>query len=150
SVSREDRECDRRRALTRLLLDGRTVKHQVVARTVGANPSYHGSGAESRLMNDAGRPDVRLSLIPTRWSLIDQAHHGPSEAAKSAREELLRRYEGAVKRYLRKVMRSDDDADEVFQEFAFRVLHGDLRGADPKRGRFRDFVKGTLFHLIAD
>src|SRR5262249_2081632 len=29
-------------------------------------------------------------------------------------------------------------------------LHGDLRGADPKRGRFRNFVKGTLFHLIAD
>src|SRR5262249_11868623 len=43
-----------------------------------------------------------------------------------------------------------DAVDEVFQEFAVRLFHGDLRGADPKRGRFRNFVKGTLFHLIAD
>src|SRR5262249_35228811 len=34
--------------------------------------------------------------------------------------------------------------------FALRVVHGDLHGANSERGRFRDFVKGTLFHLIAD
>jgi hypothetical protein len=31
-----------------------------------------------------------------------------------------------------------------------QLLHGDLRGANPSRGRFRNFVKGTLFHLVAD
>ncbi len=94
--------------------------------------------------------DQRLSLIPTQWSLIHQAHCGPPEVVDSARHQLLERYGGAAKRYLRKVMRSNDAADEVFQEFALGVLHGDLRGADPKYGRFRSFVKGTLFHLIAD
>src|SRR5260221_13719118 len=94
--------------------------------------------------------DQRLSLIPTQWSLVDKAHDGPPAAAKEAREQLLARYGGAARRYLRKVLRKTEGAEEVFQEFAFRLLHGDLRGADPKQGRFRCFVKGTLFHLIAD
>jgi RNA polymerase sigma-70 factor (ECF subfamily) len=92
----------------------------------------------------------RLSLIPTLWSLVDLAHHGPTEAANSAREQLLERYRGAVCRYLRKLLHDPDAADEVFQEFALQLVHGDLRGANPQRGRFRNFVKGTLFHLVAD
>jgi RNA polymerase sigma-70 factor (ECF subfamily) len=92
----------------------------------------------------------RLSLIPTLWSLVCQAHHGPAEAANTARHQLLERYGNAVHRYLRKVLRNEDAADEVFQDFVLNLLHGDLRGANPKRGRFRNFVKGTLFHLAAD
>src|SRR5262245_13950848 len=92
----------------------------------------------------------RLSLIPTLWSLVCRANYGPAEAANSARQQLLERYGGAVRRYLRKVLHDPDAADEVFQEFALQLLHGDLRGANPQRGRFRNFVKGTLFHLIAD
>src|SRR5689334_2589204 len=92
----------------------------------------------------------RLSRISTVWSLVRQAHHGADEAAHSARQRLLERYGNAAQRYLRKVLRDADGADEVFQEFALRLLHGDLRGANPQRGRFRNFVKGTLFHLVAD
>ncbi|HJZ92803.1 MAG TPA: sigma factor [Gemmataceae bacterium] len=70
--------------------------------------------------------------------------------ATAARRRLLECYGGAVRRYLRRVLHDADAADEVFQEFAVRLLHGDLRGADPNRGRFRDFVKGTLLHLVAN
>jgi RNA polymerase sigma-70 factor (ECF subfamily) len=92
----------------------------------------------------------RLSLIQTQWSLVYLAHHGPAEEKQSARQQLLDRYGDAVRRYLRKLL-PDADADaDLFQEFAFRLLNGDLRGADPAHGRFRNFVKGTLFHLIAD
>jgi RNA polymerase sigma-70 factor (ECF subfamily) len=94
--------------------------------------------------------DQRLSQIPTLWSLVFQAHRGPTEAAWPARRQLLERYGGAIQRYLRKVLRDPDAAAEVFQEFALQLLHGDLRGADPQRGRFRNYVKGTLFHLVAD
>ncbi len=94
--------------------------------------------------------DQRLSGISTLWSLVCQAHQGPDEAVTSARQQLLFRYGNAVKRYLRKVLHETDTADEVFQRFALRLLHGDLHGANPERGRFRNFVKGTLFHLIAD
>jgi RNA polymerase sigma-70 factor (ECF subfamily) len=92
----------------------------------------------------------RLSLIPTQWSLVQLAHHGSAEAKQSARQQLLDRYGEAVRRYLRKLLQDRDAADELFQEFALRLLKGDLRGANPEHGRFRNFVKGTLFHLIAD
>jgi RNA polymerase sigma factor (sigma-70 family) len=92
----------------------------------------------------------RLSLISTVWSLVGRAHHAPAGEAIVARQELLERYRGAVRRYLRKLLRDADAADEVFQEFALRLIHGDLRGADRQRGRFRNFVKGVLFHLVAD
>jgi RNA polymerase sigma-70 factor (ECF subfamily) len=92
----------------------------------------------------------RLSLISTLWSLVSQAHGSPAEAANCARQQLLDRYGGAIRRYLRRVLRDPEAADEVFQDFALQLLHGDLHGAHPKRGRFRNFVKGTLFHLIAD
>jgi RNA polymerase sigma-70 factor (ECF subfamily) len=95
-------------------------------------------------------PSPRLSLISTLWSLVYRAHHGPAEAANRARQQLLERYGGAVHRYLRKVLHDPGAAEEVFQEFALLLLHGDLRGANPQGGRFRDFVKGTLCHLIAD
>src|SRR5438132_8249540 len=95
-------------------------------------------------------PNQRISRISTLWSLVFQAHCGPAEAMTSARQQLVKRYGGAILRYLRKVLQDPDAADEVFQEFAVRLLDGDLRGADPQRGRFRDFVKGTLMHLIAD
>jgi RNA polymerase sigma-70 factor (ECF subfamily) len=67
-----------------------------------------------------------------------------------ARQQLLERYGGAAHRYLLKVLHDPHAADEVFQEFAVQLLHGDLHGANPQRGRFRNFVKGTLYHLIAD
>jgi RNA polymerase sigma-70 factor (ECF subfamily) len=92
----------------------------------------------------------RLSRISTLWSLVCEAHRGPAEGAQAARKLLLERYGGAVRRYLRKVVGDPDAADEIAQEFAVELLHGALHGANPTRGRFRNFVKGTLFHLVAD
>src|SRR2546423_1048496 len=92
----------------------------------------------------------RLSRISTLWSLVGRAHQGPAVAATPARQQLLDCYGSAARRYLRRLLRDPHAADEVFQEFALRLLRGDLRGADARRGRFRDFVKGTLIHLVAD
>ncbi len=99
---------------------------------------------------DLSEPDVRLNQIATLWTLLRQAHDGADEGAHEARRVLLERYGGAVKRYLLGALRDADAAAELAQEFAYRFLHGDLRGADRERGRFRDFVKGVLFHLVAD
>jgi RNA polymerase sigma-70 factor (ECF subfamily) len=92
----------------------------------------------------------RLSRISTMWSLVDRAHHGSAEEVSAACQQLVERYGGAVLRYLRRLLHDADAAEEVFQEFALQLVHGKLRGADPQRGRFRNFVKGTLFHLVAD
>jgi RNA polymerase sigma-70 factor (ECF subfamily) len=95
-------------------------------------------------------PDLHLSQIGTLWSLVGQAHTTPGAEACAAQRQLLERYGGAVRRYLHGAVRDPDAADELFQEFACRFLRGDLHGADPGRGRFRDYVKGVLFHLVAD
>ena len=92
----------------------------------------------------------RLSRITTLWSLVDQAHQGSADASSAAQRHLLERYSGAVHRYLLGALRDADAADELFQEFCLRFLRGDFRRADPERGRFRDFVKTALFHLIVD
>ena len=45
-------------------------------------------------------------------------------------------------------LKDADAADEVFQEFALRLVRGDFRRADPQRGRFRDFVKTALINMV--
>jgi RNA polymerase sigma-70 factor (ECF subfamily) len=90
-----------------------------------------------------------LSSIETFWTVLVTAH-GDSPEAAAAAQQLLQRYTKAVHRYLLGALRDADAADELTQEFAVRFLRGDLQRADPEKGRFRDFVKGVLFHLIAD
>jgi len=92
--------------------------------------------------------DQRLSRIATLWTLVRRAHDGGADA-RDAQRRMLERYGGAVRRYLQALLGNADAADELFQEFACQFLGGGLGGADPGRGRFRNFVKGVLFHLVA-
>ena len=94
--------------------------------------------------------DRHLSRISTLWSLVSLAHHEAGDEVGAAQRQLLERYGGAIRRYLLGALRDADAAEDLFQDFAYRFLHGDLRRADPQRGRFRDYVKGVLFHLVAD
>jgi RNA polymerase sigma-70 factor (ECF subfamily) len=91
-----------------------------------------------------------LSRISTCWSLVFDAHRGQADAATKAQQELVQRYCGAIYRYLLAVVRDVDTADDLSQEFALRLVRGDFRRADPGQGRFRDFVKTSLYHLIVD
>ncbi len=99
--------------------------------------------------------DDRLSRIETSWSIIRQAHATAKDSAagnqvQRAQQDLLARYGGAVRRYALAALRNEEAAEEVFQEFALRFVRGDLGRADPDRGRFRSFVKTTVYHLIVD
>jgi RNA polymerase sigma-70 factor (ECF subfamily) len=102
---------------------------------------------ETRTMSDESQ-DRRLCNISTLWSVVALAHAGTSETARAARHRLLERYGGAIQRYLMASLRNPAAAEELFQEFALRFLGGDFRLADPQRGRFRDYVKTSLAHLI--
>src|SRR5262245_31324940 len=95
-------------------------------------------------------PGGRLSQISTLWSVFQQAHEGPSEQASAACRELLARYGGAVYRYLLGALRDPEAANDLAQEFALRFVRGDFRRADAQRGRFRDYLKTALSHLIVD
>jgi RNA polymerase sigma-70 factor (ECF subfamily) len=63
---------------------------------------------------------------------------------------LMRRYCGAVYHYLLAAVRDPAAAEDLSQEFALRFCRGDFRRADPDKGRFRDFVKTALYHLVVD
>jgi hypothetical protein len=95
-------------------------------------------------------PDRPLKHISTLWTVVCRAHDGPAEAVAAAQQQLLQRYRGAVYRYLLAAVRDAHAAEDLAQEFALRFLQGKLRRADPAQGRFRDFLKGVLGHLIAD
>src|SRR5262245_40610730 len=96
------------------------------------------------------RPDARLSEISTAWTALFQAHAGPSDAGQQARRRLLELCGGPDDRYLRAAVRDPDAADELYQEFALRLVRGDFHAARPDRGRFRDFLKTALYHLVID
>jgi RNA polymerase sigma-70 factor (ECF subfamily) len=91
--------------------------------------------------------ESRLDGIQTRWSLLRLAHSDSADTAK-ARQMLVLRYAAAVRRYIGAMMRSRDDADELSQEVVVRLMRGDFAGADPGRGRFRDFLKTAVRNMV--
>jgi hypothetical protein len=63
----------------------------------------------------------RLSGISTRWSLILEAHQGPTDQAARAQNLLMQRYCGAVYRYLPACLHDAHAAEELVQEFPLRA-----------------------------
>ena len=79
------------------------------------------------------------------------ACQGPTQSrSESAQAEVLKRYCAAIYRYALKALGDADLADEACQEFAMRFVRGDFRHADPDRGRFRDYVKTAVIHLLGE
>jgi RNA polymerase sigma factor (sigma-70 family) len=98
---------------------------------------------------DDMEPPARLDEIPTVWQQVRQAQADSGPAGDAAREILFRRYAGAVRRYLVAVLGDEAAAADLTQEFALAMVQGKFRLADPKLGRFRDYLKSVLFHLIS-
>src|SRR5262245_12884862 len=87
-------------------------------------------------MTDPSRPGCqpapRLNDISTCWLRArDPAY-------------LAARYALAIRRYLEALLKNAHDAEEVAQDFLLRVHEQGLDGADPGRGRFRDYLKKAV------
>ena len=89
-----------------------------------------------------------LSRIETQWSVVNKAHN--SKSNEPALSQLLETYGPAIKRYLMASMRNPEAVDEVFQEFALKLVRGDFRVADSKKGQFRKLIKTVLYRLMID
>lgn len=99
-------------------------------------------------MPDDSRAE-NLSEIQTDWvDLILARHGGAEEAARQAQMRLLDRYANAIRRYVRVAFRDSNNVDEIYQDFAVVFLRGGFRNVDPGRGRFRDYLKTSLFRLV--
>lgn len=94
--------------------------------------------------------DPRLSQIETLWSVVRQAHSDESEETSLARAQLIERYSDAIQRYLMACLRDRDAVDEVFQEFSLRFVRGDFSRVSADKGRFRNYIKTVIYHLVAD
>lgn len=70
-----------------------------------------------------------LDQISTRWTLI----HDP--------KVFIQRYAPAIRNYLGALIKNPHDAEEVAQDFFLKALRHGFSGANPDRGRFRDYLK---------
>ena len=103
-------------------------------------------------MSTANPLENRLSNISTNWEELIAAHDELHVDRKSAelRGELLRRYSGCAYQYILGATKNHHAAEDLSQEFALRFVRGDFRNANPKQGRFRDYLKVSLRNLITD
>jgi RNA polymerase sigma-70 factor (ECF subfamily) len=90
----------------------------------------------------------RLDAISTRWTLLQKAGGEGGVSVDNARNALVLRYLGVVRRYVGAMVRNQQDAEDVTQDVLVRFLAGDFAGADPGRGRFRDFLKTAIRNMV--
>jgi RNA polymerase sigma-70 factor (ECF subfamily) len=91
------------------------------------------------------------SWMATTWPRILQGR-GEDERALQARNELLMRYHEAVYHYFLRTIRDPHAAQELYSNFALRLIESDalIRRADPQRGRFRSYLKTALHNMVID
>jgi RNA polymerase sigma factor (sigma-70 family) len=77
-------------------------------------------------------PKSALDLISTRWAAVKDP------------VRFLMRYGRAIRKYLDALLKNTHDTDDVSQDFLLRVLEHGFAGADPDRGRFRDYLKRAV------
>jgi RNA polymerase sigma-70 factor (ECF subfamily) len=96
-------------------------------------------------------PAAAQHFATAHWSVVLAARDQPAVEAHVAMEQLCRRYWYPVYAYLRREGHSPVDAEDLTQEFLARLIaNRDLQHVEPKRGKFRSFLLGTLKHFLAD
>jgi RNA polymerase sigma factor (sigma-70 family) len=88
----------------------------------------------------------------THWSVVLSAagRQNPSQAAESL-EKLCSLYWRPLYAYLRRQGESPHDAQDLTQEFFFRLLKKDfLNAVDQSKGRFRSFLLAALKHFLSN
>jgi RNA polymerase sigma-70 factor (ECF subfamily) len=91
-----------------------------------------------------------LGQTQTDWALLHLAHAAIPDQARNVWTQVVLRYEEPVRGSLRRLVRDEQVAEELNQEFWVRFLRGDFAHATPTRGRFRNLIKTVLIHLVAD
>lgn len=111
-----------------------------------------GDSANPGELNSSFAGSDRLSRIPTMADIFanfGEAVDAP-DAVAAAQQRLLDRYYDPVLRYARRIVGDHDRAEDLAQEFCLRVMKRAFRGFDPRRGRFRLYVKEVVRNLAHD
>lgn len=87
----------------------------------------------------------------THWTLLAMASLNGNTAGRVALEELCRRYREPIRRFIRSRGRSEDDAQDLTQDFIVRLMENSaFKRADRLRGRFRTLLLKALVWFLAD
>jgi RNA polymerase sigma factor (sigma-70 family) len=99
----------------------------------------------------AAEPARADPFAPTQWSLVLLARDRASPQAGAALAALCRAYWYPLYAYIRRQVRTAEQAEDLTQEFFARLLEKDfLRSVDPSRGRFRAFLLACCKHFLAN
>lgn len=87
----------------------------------------------------------------THWSVVLAAGDAGSGEALAALERLCRAYWSPVYAFARRCGHGPHDAEDLTQEFFHRLLDRNyLAQADPRKGRFRNFLLVAVKHFLAN
>lgn len=90
-------------------------------------------------------------FAPTSWTDVLAAQRGGSAEASAALEKLCCTYWYPLYAYLRRKGFDPHKAQDLNQEFFYRLLKENYLGAvDRKRGKFRSFLLAALNHFVSN
>jgi RNA polymerase sigma-70 factor (ECF subfamily) len=96
-------------------------------------------------------PEGRGEFATTHWTVVLAAGQGDSPQAAEALASLCRAYWYPLYAFARRLGHPPEEAQDVTQAFFARLLEkGDLRAAEPARGRFRSFLLAAFKHFLAN
>jgi RNA polymerase sigma-70 factor (ECF subfamily) len=102
-------------------------------------------------MYDRSRSESRAPFPTTRWSLVARAGGASSPDAREALELLCRAYWFPIYAFIRRHGADAEAARDLTQTYFTRLLEKDLLvAADPRKGRFRSFLKTDCTYFLAD
>jgi len=93
----------------------------------------------------------RSHFLTTQWGLVAASSAKEAAQARAALAELYRLYCYPVYAFIRRRGYGRQDAQDLTQDFFVHLLEKSTLGrADPQRGRFRNFLLGTLEYFLAN
>jgi len=87
----------------------------------------------------------------THWSVVLATGDTCSGIANEALAQLCRTYWYPLYAYVRRCGNSPEDAQDLTQEFFYRLINDNYLGAvDRRRGKFRSFLLAALNHFVSN
>ncbi|MEM7561336.1 MAG: sigma factor, partial [Planctomycetota bacterium] len=79
-----------------------------------------------------------LRGISTQWSVVANANL------------FVLRYSDAIQEYLKRLLRNDNDVEDVLQLFLVKILENGFQRVSPDRGRFRNYLIRAVKNEVID
>jgi RNA polymerase sigma-70 factor (ECF subfamily) len=98
-------------------------------------------------------PDTAMGaqFVATSWTNVMAAQQSGSPEAAAALEKLCRAYWYPLYAYLRRKGNGPHRAQDLTQEFLYRLIKENYLGAaDRRRGKFRSFLLAALNHFVSN